>query len=376
MAKGNIGTVVQVIGPVLDIRFKDGELPQLLNAVEVESGEKKLTVEVAQHIGDDVVRCIAMSSTDGLTRGAKATDTGAAITVPVGEKCLGRIFNLLGEPVDNQPAPQDVERWAIHRDPPPYDEQETSAEILETGIKVVDLIAPYAKGGKIGLFGGAGVGKTVLIMELINNVASVINADPRANSLLKVVFMPDYKVSLAEVLIPAANVSIQSSTAGFEASGTGNMKFALNGALTVGTYDGANIEIREAVGADNFYLFGLREEQIQEMRRTNSYNPRKYYEDSDYIKRILNAINSNMFCEKDYVLLFKVIYEELLNRDYYFILADLEAFTKAIHDAEKDYLDKDVWAKKAINNVARIGNFSSDRAVLEYADRIWHVKPV
>ena len=105
MAKGNIGTVVQVIGPVLDIRFKDGELPQLLNAVEVESGEKKLTVEVAQHIGDDVVRCIAMSSTDGLTRGAKATDTGAAITVPVGEKCLGRIFNLLGEPVDNQPAP-------------------------------------------------------------------------------------------------------------------------------------------------------------------------------------------------------------------------------------------------------------------------------
>ena len=171
MAKGNIGTVVQVIGPVLDIRFKDGELPQLLNAVEVESGEKKLTVEVAQHIGDDVVRCIAMSSTDGLTRGARATDTGAAITVPVGEKCLGRIFNLLGEPVDNQPAPQDVERWAIHRDPPPYDEQETSAEILETGIKVVDLIAPYAKGGKIGLFGGAGVGKTVLIMELINNVA-------------------------------------------------------------------------------------------------------------------------------------------------------------------------------------------------------------
>ncbi len=154
------------------------------------------------------------------------------------------------------------------------------------------------------------------------------------------------------------------------------MKFALNGALTVGTYDGANIEIREAVGADNFYLFGLREEQINEMRRTNSYNPRKYYEDSDYIKRILNAVNSNMFCEKDYVLLFKVIYEELLNRDYFFVLADLEAFTKAIHDAEKDYLDKDKWAKKAIINVAKIGYFSSDRAVLEYANRIWNVKPV
>ena len=171
MAKGSLGTVVQVIGPVLDIKFGDGELPKLLSAIEIENGEKKLTVEVAQHIGDDVVRCIAMSSTDGLTRGAKAVDTGSSITVPVGEKCLGRIFNLLGDPVDNLPAPEDVERWAIHRDPPAYAEQETSAEILETGIKVVDLIAPYAKGGKIGLFGGAGVGKTVLIMELINNVA-------------------------------------------------------------------------------------------------------------------------------------------------------------------------------------------------------------
>ncbi|MBP3656921.1 MAG: F0F1 ATP synthase subunit beta [Clostridia bacterium] len=171
MAKGSIGTVVQVIGPVLDIRFKSGELPQLLNAIEVGSGDKRLVVEVAQHIGDDIVRCIAMSSTDGLTRGEKAVDTGSSITVPVGDKTLGRIFNLLGDPVDNQPAPEDVERWAIHRPAPAYDEQETSAEILETGIKVVDLIAPYAKGGKIGLFGGAGVGKTVLIMELINNVA-------------------------------------------------------------------------------------------------------------------------------------------------------------------------------------------------------------
>ena len=171
MAKGNVGTVDQVIGPVLDIKFEDGQLPQLLNAVEVRSGDRRIVAEVAQHIGDDVVRCIAMSSTDGLVRGTEAVDTGSPITVPVGEKCLGRIFNLLGEPVDNQPAPEGVERWPIHRDPPSYDEQETSTEMLETGIKVVDLIAPYAKGGKIGLFGGAGVGKTVLIMELINNVA-------------------------------------------------------------------------------------------------------------------------------------------------------------------------------------------------------------
>ena len=171
MAKGNKGKVAQVIGPVLDIRFEDGELPALLNAVEVAHGERKIVAEVAQHIGDDTVRCISMSSTDGLVRGAEAVDTGSPITVPVGEKCLGRIFNLLGEAVDNMPTPETEERWPIHRDPPPYDEQETSTEILETGIKVVDLIAPYAKGGKIGLFGGAGVGKTVLIMELINNVA-------------------------------------------------------------------------------------------------------------------------------------------------------------------------------------------------------------
>lgn len=215
-----------------------------------------------------------------------------------------------------------------------------------------------------------------LIIKLINNIAQVINEDPRANQVLKVVFIPDYKVSVAETLIPAANVSVQSSTAGFEASGTGNMKFALNGALTVGTYDGANIEIREAVGEDNFYLFGLREEKIQEMRRNNAYNPREYYEKSDYIKRILNALNSNMFCEKDYVLLFKVIYEELLNRDYYYILADLEDFTKSMKEAETDYLDQNKWAKKAILNVARIGNFSSDRSVLDYAKNIWHLDPV
>ncbi len=171
MSNQNIGTVTQIIGPVLDIKFPDGHLPNLLNAITVEKGEETITLEVAQHIGDDVVRCIAMSSTDGLVRGAKAVDTGAPITVPVGNACLGRIFNLLGDPVDEMPAPEAAERWPIHRPAPAYDEQESTTEILETGIKVVDLICPYAKGGKIGLFGGAGVGKTVLIMELINNVA-------------------------------------------------------------------------------------------------------------------------------------------------------------------------------------------------------------
>ena len=167
----NIGKVIQIIGPVLDIKFENGHLPNLLNAIEIMHEGKKVVCEVASQLGDDVVRCIAMSSTDGMSRGMEAYDTGTGITVPVGEVTLGRIFNLLGEAVDNQPDPENAERWCIHRDPPSYSDQEGTTEILETGIKVVDLIAPYAKGGKIGLFGGAGVGKTVLIMELINNVA-------------------------------------------------------------------------------------------------------------------------------------------------------------------------------------------------------------
>ena len=168
----NIGKVVQIVGAVVDVRFDKDHMPNLLNALEIDNNGTKLTVEVAQHIGDDVVRCIAMSSTDGLVRGVDAVDTGKAISVPVGRETLSRMFNLLGEPVDNLPAPETAERWEIHREPPTYEEQTAANEILETGIKVIDLIAPYLKGGKIGLFGGAGVGKTVLIQELINNVAN------------------------------------------------------------------------------------------------------------------------------------------------------------------------------------------------------------
>ena len=169
------GTVIQVMGPVLDIRFGDGQLPQLLSAIEVKNGEATIVAEVAQHIGDNVVRCIAMSSTDGLQRGAEAVDTGAAISVPVGEACLGRVFNLLGQPIDEAGPVEAEEKWPIHRSAPAYEEQQPATEILETGIKVIDLICPYAKGGKIGLFGGAGVGKTVLIQELIYNIATAHN---------------------------------------------------------------------------------------------------------------------------------------------------------------------------------------------------------
>ncbi|MBQ8922086.1 MAG: F0F1 ATP synthase subunit beta [Oscillospiraceae bacterium] len=169
---GGVGKIVQIIGAVVDVRFQKHELPRLLNAIECDNNGQRLVLEVAQHIGDDIVRCIAMSSTDGLVRGLEAVDTGSPIRVPVGRETLGRVFNLLGDPVDEQPAPQTAERWPIHREAPSYEEQAASSEVLETGIKVIDLIAPYLKGGKIGLFGGAGVGKTVLIQELINNVAN------------------------------------------------------------------------------------------------------------------------------------------------------------------------------------------------------------
>ncbi len=174
MAKGK---VVQVIGAVVDVEFPPGELPKILNAVHITGKSGNVTIdliaEVMQHLGDSVTRCIAMSSTDGLVRGMTAEDTGSPITVPVGEACLGRVFNVLGKTVDNNPKPVgNKEFWPIHRPAPTFEQQETSAQILETGIKVVDLIAPYARGGKIGLFGGAGVGKTVLIMELIHNIAT------------------------------------------------------------------------------------------------------------------------------------------------------------------------------------------------------------
>ena len=173
MAETNIGKITQIIGAVLDIKFTEGKLPAINGAIRItrKDGEV-LVVEVSQHLGDDVVRCIAMGPTDGLIRGMDAEATGAPISVPVGEHTLGRMFNVLGEPIDNEAPPQDVEYMPIHRKAPSFDEQATSTEMLETGIKVVDLLCPYQKGGKIGLFGGAGVGKTVLIQELIHNIAT------------------------------------------------------------------------------------------------------------------------------------------------------------------------------------------------------------
>ena len=172
MAEQNVGKIVQVIGAVLDIKFSGGHMPALNNAIEIHNGDRKIVAEVSKHLGDDVVKCIAMSSTDGLKRGMDAIDTGKPISVPVGRETLGRMFNVVGEPIDDKPMPTTEEMWPIHRKAPSFAQQATSAEMLETGIKAVDLLCPYSKGGKIGLFGGAGVGKTVLIMELITNIAT------------------------------------------------------------------------------------------------------------------------------------------------------------------------------------------------------------
>lgn len=167
----NTGIVKRIIGPVIDIKFEDSEMPQLLDAIKIKMENHVVVAEVAQHVGDSTVRCIALSSTDGMKRGLKAINTGAPIEVPVGNDVLGRLFNVLGEPIDGMPAPEDAPKKPIHLPSPEYSQQETSTQIYETGIKVIDLLAPYTKGGKVGLFGGAGVGKTVLIQELINNIA-------------------------------------------------------------------------------------------------------------------------------------------------------------------------------------------------------------
>ena len=173
MAERNVGKITQIIGAVLDIKFPEGTLPEINSAIDIQTKDGgRLVVEVAQHLGDDTVRCIAMGPTDGLVRGMKAESTGSAISVPVGEETLGRMFNVLGEPIDNKPAPEVKQHMPIHRKAPTFAEQSTTTEMLETGIKVVDLLCPYQKGGKIGLFGGAGVGKTVLIQELIRNIAT------------------------------------------------------------------------------------------------------------------------------------------------------------------------------------------------------------
>jgi glycogen phosphorylase len=213
-----------------------------------------------------------------------------------------------------------------------------------------------------------------MIIKLINNLGAVINNDERTRGLIKVVFLPDYRVSLAEKIIPAANVSEQISTAGMEASGTGNMKFAMNGALTIGTLDGANIEIREAVGAENIFIFGLTAGQITEMEAARRYRPAEYYNSDPRIKRVLDELASDRFCPGEPGL-FRWIRDALLGRDQYYLLADFAAYIDTQAEISREYKEAALWTRKAILNVARIGRFSSDRTVLEYGREIWGVEP-
>jgi starch phosphorylase len=241
--------------------------------------------------------------------------------------------------------------------------------IIEGG-RAPDVPRTYIFAGKA----APGYAAAKLIIKLINGVADVINHDARVKDRIKVVFMPDYRVSLAEIIIPAADLSEQTSTAGMEASGTGNMKLALNGALTIGTMDGANVEIREEVGPANIYIFGLEVDEIRELRGT--YNPRSYYEKSTAVKRVVDAIASEMFCAAEPGL-FNPIKESLLDHgDYYFHLADLQSYIDAQQKVSQDYLVSANWARKAILNVARLGKFSSDRTISEYAHDIWQIAAV
>ncbi len=226
------------------------------------------------------------------------------------------------------------------------------------------------------LFGGKaapGYAMAKLIIKLINNIARVVNSDKDVGDKLKVLFIPNYSVSLAEKIIPASDLSEQISTAGLEASGTGNMKFAMNGALTIGTLDGANVEILEEVGDDNIFIFGLKADEVAYMKETG-YTPKDYYDKSESLQKILNMIQYNIF-SKDEPGVFQPIIDDLLHKDNYFLMADFENYISTQHLVEQNYLDKISWTKKSILNVARIGKFSSDRTISEYASEIWNISP-
>lgn len=242
--------------------------------------------------------------------------------------------------------------------------------IVEDGVQ---LRAP-----KVYIFGGKAAPSydfAKLVIKFINNIAHVINNDPRVKDQLKVVFIPDYKVSIAEVVFPGSDVSEQISTAGFEASGTSNMKFMMNGALTLGTLDGANVEILEQVGKENFYLFGLTAEEVAKKHAEDSYHPWDYYNQDSKIKRVMDSLTSGIFTPGEDKNLFVPIFQNIMFRDYYMILGDFESYLAAQDRISTDYLNHHAWAKKALINIARSGKFSIDRTVKEYAHDIWHVTP-
>lgn len=301
-------------------------------------------------------------------------DEFAAIKRENKARLAGRILETTQESVDPDTI-FDVQVKRIHE----YKRQLLSVmhiihqyfTIIEDGM---ELAAPrtYVFAGKA----APGYWAAKQIIKLIHCVGAVVNRDPRVKDRLKVVFIPDYRVSLAEKIIPAADVSEQISTAGMEASGTGNMKFALNGALTIGTLDGANVEILEEVGAENIFIFGLRADEVEEMRRMNSYSPWHYYTSHHSLRRVMDALNSDLFCPNEPGL-FKWIFQKVVDQgDYYFHLADLPSYLERQGEVAALYTRPDDWWRKAILNVARIGKFSSDRTIREYAREIWKIRSI
>src|SRR5579863_9050623 len=285
---------------------------------------------------------------------------------------LARIINRIAQ-VDVDPAAIfDVQAKRIHE----YKRQLLMAlgivhqylTLVEDGVEPPAPRA-YIMAGKA----APGYWAAKMIIKLINNLSAVINNDVRTHGLIKVAFLPDYRVSLAEKIIPAADVSEQISTAGMEASGTGNMKFAMNGALTIGTLDGANIEIRDAVGADNIFIFGLTAEQIAELNAARSYRPTEYYDSDPRLRRVLDELTSDRFCPNEPGL-FRWIRDSLLYSDDYFLLGDFASYIETQAEISREFVRSDVWNRKAVLNVARIGRFSSDRTIREYARDIWDLK--
>ena len=284
---------------------------------------------------------------------------------------LARIVNRLAA-VDVDPAAMfDIQAKRIHE----YKRQLLMAlGIVHQYLRLVDdgVEPPVARTYLLAGKAAPGYWAAKMIIKLINSLGRVINDDPKTRELIKVAFLPDYRVSLAEKIIPAADVSEQISTAGREASGTGNMKFAMNGALTVGTLDGANIEIREAVGAENIFIFGLTSDQIEELALNGGYQPRAYYEADPRLKRVLDELASDRFCPGEPGL-FRWVRDALVNHDDYFLMADFGSYVDIQSAVSTEYQHPEVWTRKAILNLARIGAFSSDRAVAEYAREIWHL---
>jgi glycogen phosphorylase len=289
------------------------------------------------------------------------------------EKLTREVFNTTAVVIDPQ-SMFDVHVKRIHE----YKRQLLNVmRVIHEYLSMVDdgaepqLMRSYIFAGKA----APGYWAAKQIIKLINNLAHVVNSDPRVKDRIKVVFVPDYRVSLAEIIMPAADLSQQISTAGMEASGTGNMKLAMNGALTLGTLDGANIEIMEAVGEDNIYTFGLTREDVSWYQESRGYNPREIYHNDATVRRVVDCLGSNRLCP-DEPGLFRWIVDELLDRgDRYFHLADLSSYIEASHRAEKDYREPDVWTAKSILNVARTGFFSSDRTIAEYGRDIWNIRP-